>query len=68
MMLVPSLVRLIIKRVMNLRKSRKQQKKIKNEHYTFWDFVLDLLSWIPEIIIWPFRIAFRLIRHIIDGF
>lgn len=51
MMLVASLVRLIIKRVMNLRKSRKQQKKIKNEHYTFWDFVLDLLSWIPEIII-----------------
>lgn len=39
------------------RKSRKQ-----SEHYTFWDFFIDTLMWIPELIVLPFRIIFWLVR------
>ncbi|MBL5769007.1 hypothetical protein [Heyndrickxia sporothermodurans] len=50
------------------KQSRKSIKKQKNERYTFWDFILDLLFWIPELFFWPFRILFRLVKHFWDYF
>ena len=52
-------------------KMRKNQKT--NGIYTFGDFVLDVLLWIPELILFPFRLVFwflrgivRLIGHLFD--
>ncbi|MED4452157.1 hypothetical protein [Metabacillus fastidiosus] len=42
-----------------MRKSRKD-----NDNYTFVDFILDVLFWIPELIILPFRLVFWLIRGV----
>jgi len=43
-------------------KSRKRRKD--NEKYTFWDLILDVLFWLPELIILPFRIIFWSFRGI----
>lgn len=56
---------------------RKKERMRKNQKtdgmYTFGDFILDVLLWIPELIILPFRLGFwllrgigRLIGHIFD--
>ena len=46
-----------------IRKKEKTRKSKKGtENYTFWDFVLDLLFWLPELILLPFRLAFWLLR------
>ncbi|WP_208590794.1 hypothetical protein [Gracilibacillus suaedae] len=44
-------------------KMRKNQKN--NGEYTFWDFLFDVLVWLPELILLPFRIIFWLIRGLI---
>lgn len=43
-------------------KTRKSKKSDKN--YTFLDFILDVLSCIPELIFLPFRLIFLLLRGI----
>lgn len=45
------------------RKKRKMRRSRKNnDNYTFVDFIIDVLSWIPELIMFPFRLIFWLIR------
>ncbi len=45
------------------RKKRKTRKHKKSkEDYTFWDIVFDVLFWIPELFILPYRIIFWLLR------
>ena len=41
-------------------KTRKARKS--NDQYTFWDFVADVLCWVPELILLPFRLIFWMIR------
>jgi hypothetical protein len=48
-------------------KTRKYQKL--DDRYTFVDFLIDVLVWLPELIAIPFRIlfwAFRAIWRIFD--
>ncbi|MED4399992.1 hypothetical protein ABET41_10500 [Metabacillus fastidiosus] len=49
-------------------KKEKRQKNRKNrknsDRYTFGDFLLDVLDWVPELILLPFRILFWLVRRI----
>lgn len=45
------------------RKKGKTRKYKKTEDdYTFWDIVFDVLFWIPELFILPFRIIYWLLR------
>ncbi|WP_033826797.1 hypothetical protein [Bacillus andreraoultii] len=46
------------------RKKREARRKLykENDRYTLLDFILDVLFWIPEVIVWPFRLLFWLIR------
>ncbi|MBY0122796.1 hypothetical protein [Bacillus sp. S/N-304-OC-R1] len=43
---------------------RKEKRKIKqsSNSYTFGDFIFDVLFWIPELIILPFRLSLWLLR------
>ena len=57
----------------NRKKAKMRKSRKRNGVYTFWDFVLDVLLWIPELILLPFRFVFwflrgigRLIGHIFD--
>ena len=43
-------------------KSRKAKKS--NGDYTLFDFIFDVLFWIPELIFLPFRLIFWLLRGI----
>lgn len=45
------------------RDSRKENRsKKKRKAHDFVDFALEVLFWVPELIILPFRIVFWLIR------
>ncbi|UOQ46960.1 hypothetical protein MUN88_12760 [Gracilibacillus caseinilyticus] len=43
-------------------KTKTKRSQIKNEPYSFWEFLFDILILIPEIIFLPFRIIFWLFR------
>ncbi|MGP4072612.1 hypothetical protein ACTWQB_08675 [Piscibacillus sp. B03] len=44
------------------KKSRKHKKG--REQYTFLDFILDIILWLPEVILLPLRMIFWLFRGI----
>ncbi|WP_010096929.1 hypothetical protein [Ornithinibacillus scapharcae] len=44
------------------RKKEKTRKHRHGDRYTFGDFLMDVLFWIPELIILPFRILFWAVR------
>ncbi|MFG6116098.1 hypothetical protein ACGTN9_13035 [Halobacillus sp. MO56] len=47
------------------KKKQKTRKARKNEEaYTFWDGFLDLLFWVPELLIVPVRMIFFALRLI----
>ncbi|MFC3041484.1 hypothetical protein ACFOGI_14645 [Virgibacillus xinjiangensis] len=48
------------------RKKKGQMRKSKKDKgdYTFWDGVLDVLLWVPELILLPLRVIFWLLRGI----
>ncbi|WP_186579416.1 hypothetical protein [Aquibacillus kalidii] len=46
------------------RKARKQRRKNHHEGYSLLDGILDILFWIPEILLVPFRILYWLFRGI----
>ncbi|SFJ25136.1 hypothetical protein SAMN04487936_101446 [Halobacillus dabanensis] len=55
------------------RKIFKHQSR-REEKYKFFDLVIEILFWIPEILIFPFRLLFwmlrgigRIIGHILDS-
>ncbi|MED4531785.1 hypothetical protein ABET51_03780 [Metabacillus fastidiosus] len=48
----------------NKKKNKMRKNRKDNGHYTFVDFILDVLFWIPELIILPFRLIFWLIRGV----
>ena len=43
---------------------KKRKNQSRNSNYTFWDFVLDVLTIIPELLFLPFRLIFWLLRGI----
>lgn len=43
-------------------RTRKTQRRMANERYTVIDFIIDVLFWIPEIIIFPFRLLIFFLR------
>lgn len=43
-------------------KTRKYKKS--KEDYTFWDLLFDVLIFIPELLLLPFRIIFWILRGI----
>jgi hypothetical protein len=47
------------------KKAKNRKKKSEQENYTFWDTFFDVLTFIPELIIIPFRILFLLFRGFI---
>jgi hypothetical protein len=47
------------------KRAEKRRKKKQEDRYGFWDFVGDVLFWIPELIILPFRLLFLLVRLIV---
>ncbi|AVQ98191.1 hypothetical protein OBCHQ24_03840 [Oceanobacillus iheyensis] len=45
------------------RKKAKTRRASKDyQHYTKWDVLVDILIWVPELIILPFRIIFWLVK------
>lgn len=44
------------------KKGNTRKHKKSKDDYTFWDIVFDVLFWIPELFILPFRIIFWLMR------
>lgn len=44
--------------------SEKRRKKKYDGSYTFWDLFFDILFWIPELILFPFRLVFYLFRFL----
>ncbi|HHY73389.1 MAG TPA: hypothetical protein GX497_09200 [Bacillus bacterium] len=48
----------------NKKKEKMRKSKKKKGQYTFIDFILDVLFWIPEVLLLPFRMIFWLIRGI----
>jgi hypothetical protein len=46
------------------KRSEKRRKKKQDGSYTFWDVVFDVLFWVPELIILPFRLVFYLFRFL----
>ncbi|WP_229683088.1 hypothetical protein [Virgibacillus oceani] len=52
---------------------REKRKKHKQEPSSFWDLLADILLWIPELLLLPFRLIiwigrgfFRLIGNLFD--
>ncbi|WP_246943628.1 hypothetical protein [Bacillus pinisoli] len=43
-------------------KRRKRRSEKNPGQYTFGDFMADLLLWVPELLLFPFRILFWLVR------
>ncbi|WP_102029524.1 hypothetical protein [Salirhabdus sp. Marseille-P4669] len=59
----------------NRKRKRTRKYKKRDNHYTFGDFMLDVLLWIPELIVLPFRMVYWLLRglgrmlaHVLDVF
>ncbi|MFC0301205.1 hypothetical protein ACFFIS_10305 [Virgibacillus soli] len=46
------------------KKEKTRKSKKRDDSYTFWDFILDVLFWIPELILFPFRLIFWSLRGI----
>lgn len=44
------------------KKARTRKARKSRDRYTFSDFVMDLLFWIPELILLPLRLSFWLLR------
>lgn len=44
------------------KKKRTRKHRKKNDRYTIGDFLVDVLLWLPEIIIFPIRLLFWLFR------
>ncbi|MEL3970808.1 hypothetical protein AAEO50_00810 [Rossellomorea oryzaecorticis] len=52
------------------RKKMREKRKKRNygERFTVLDFLLELLCWIPEVLIFPFRMVYWLFRGIVKLF
>ncbi|SES25209.1 hypothetical protein SAMN04487944_1282 [Gracilibacillus ureilyticus] len=48
-----------IRRKLKSRKSKKHK-----DDYTAWDVIVDVLLWVPELLIFPFRMLFWFLRII----
>lgn len=46
------------------KRAAKRRKKKREGFYGFWDFIFDVLFWIPELIVLPFRLIFLLFRFL----
>lgn len=46
------------------RRTRKAQRRMEKERYTVVDFIIDVLFWIPELLIFPFRLLVFLLRSL----
>ncbi|WP_322421834.1 hypothetical protein [Jeotgalibacillus haloalkalitolerans] len=44
------------------RKAVKSKKRKAEGKYSFWDGLTDVLIWVPELIILPFRLVYLLVR------
>ncbi|MFD1412546.1 hypothetical protein [Oceanobacillus jeddahense] len=44
------------------KKSKTRKSRKGKEHYTKGDFLLDILFWIPEVLIFPIRLIFWSLR------
>ncbi len=49
----------------NRKKKKTRKHKKSSSDYTFFDLILDILLWVPEIILLPFRLLFWLARGLI---
>lgn len=45
-------------------KKRKTTKRKVNNNYTLFELLLDVLFWLPELFLVPFRLVFWLLRGI----
>jgi hypothetical protein len=46
----------------NRKKDNTKKSKESSDNYTFIDFIFDVLFWLPELVLLPFRIIFWLLR------
>nr|WP_240338455.1 hypothetical protein [Peribacillus alkalitolerans] len=46
------------------KKQKMRKYKKDSDHYTFFDLIFDVLFWIPELLLLPFRIIFWLLRGV----
>lgn len=44
------------------KKAKTRKRKKQNNDYTFFDVIFDVLFWLPELILLPFRLLFWLVR------
>jgi hypothetical protein len=43
-------------------KEKRIKRRNQGEHFSLVDFLLEILIWIPELLIFPFRVVFWLFR------
>jgi hypothetical protein len=55
---------LAMKRWRRRMKEKRTKKRDNGERFSFFDFLLELLFWIPEVLIFPFRLVYWLVRGI----
>jgi hypothetical protein len=57
--------------MLSRKRAEKRRKKKQEGTYNFWDFLFEMIFWIPELILLPFRLLFWLVRflgrNIFDG-
>jgi len=46
----------------NRKKEKSRKRRKNNGNYTFLDFIMDVLFWVPELLVLPFRILIWLLR------
>lgn len=58
----------------NQKIARTRKRTKRNGEYTFSDFMIDVLFWLPELILFPLRVIYwcirmmgRLIAHLLDA-
>jgi hypothetical protein len=53
---------MIMKKWRKKMKEKRTRRRSQGEHFSLVDFLLEVLIWIPEILIFPFRLVFWLFR------
>ncbi|WP_162990380.1 hypothetical protein [Mesobacillus foraminis] len=50
--------------MLSRKRAEKRRKKKQEGTYNFWDLLFEVIFWIPELILLPFRLLFWLVRFL----
>ncbi|MFS0638229.1 hypothetical protein AB1K84_20190 [Mesobacillus foraminis] len=50
--------------MLSRKRAEKRRKKKQEGTYHFWDLLFEVVFWVPELILLPFRLLFWLVRFL----